>query len=49
MGYWITAYGVPFVAILVLYGMVNAQAARRTGSRPANQSLLPVTLLAGPG
>jgi heme/copper-type cytochrome/quinol oxidase subunit 3 len=37
---------VPFVAILVLYGMVSAQAARRTGSRPTNRWLLPVTLLA---
>jgi hypothetical protein len=46
MGYWIAAYGVPFVAILVLYGMVSAQAARRTGSRPTNRWLLPVTLLA---
>jgi hypothetical protein len=46
MGYWIAAYGVPFIAILVIYGMVSAQAARRTGSRPASPWLLPVAVLA---
>jgi hypothetical protein len=45
MDYWIAAYGASFVAIVVLYGIVKAQAVRRTGSRATNNWLLPVTLL----
>jgi len=46
MDYWIAAYGIPFVAIIVFYSIVVAQIARRTGSRAANKWLLPVVLLA---